>query len=104
MSFLKEIKFLRVIGRFRRKELAMLTFVDYVTKALKEPNLFFNKVEEITGKKGYIQWGTLPYRDDDMFDSKADIKNINKVLNWTPTHSIEDGLNKTIDWYKRKIR
>mgnify|MGYP001279201926 CR=1 FL=1 len=65
---------------------------------------FFNKVEEITGKKGYIQWGTLPYRDDDMFDSKADIKNINKVLNWTPTHSIEDGLNKTIDWYKRKIR
>ena len=46
MSFLKEIKFLRFIGRFRQKELAMLTFVDYVTKALKEPNLFFNKVDD----------------------------------------------------------
>lgn len=44
-AFIRDIRFLRFIGRFRNKNKAMMTLVEYLTQAMKEPSLFFNKVE-----------------------------------------------------------
>ena len=44
-DFMRDIRFLRLIGRFRNKNKAMATLVEYLTQAMTEPSLFFNKVE-----------------------------------------------------------
>lgn len=62
---------------------------------------FIKVVEKITEKKAKIKWGALPYRKCEVFDSKDDISNAKKILGWKPKTSLEDGLEKTIEWYKR---
>lgn len=45
-SFVKEVKFLNWVSKLRNKNKAMQVFVDYLTKATTEPDLFFNKTED----------------------------------------------------------
>jgi len=45
ISFKREIRFLKFLARFRSKGKATIVFIQYLTEALKEPNLFFNKVD-----------------------------------------------------------
>ena len=61
------------------------------------------KIEKIAGKKANIKWGAIPYRKNEIFDSKADIGRAKKLLNWEPKTSLEDGLCNTVNWYKEKI-
>jgi hypothetical protein len=44
-DFMRDIRFLRFMGKFRNKNKAMGALVEYLTQAVKEPSLFFNKVE-----------------------------------------------------------
>jgi len=44
-DFMRDIRFLRFVGKFRNKNKAMGALVEYLTQAVKEPSLFFNKVE-----------------------------------------------------------
>ena len=62
---------------------------------------FLGKIEEKIGKKANIKWGEIPYRKNEIFDSKADIKKAKKYLGWSPKYDISNGLKKTIDWYKK---
>lgn len=45
-------------------------------------------------------WGSIPYRENEMWDPKPDITKIQSILNWKPRISIEDGMNRTINWFK----
>jgi nucleoside-diphosphate-sugar epimerase len=42
-----------------------------------------------------------PPRAGDVRDSQADSTRANKILNWTPKVTFEEGLSRTIDWYRR---
>lgn len=55
-----------------------------------------NILEKITSKKANISWGALPYRERDIMKSIADIEFTKKVLDWTPTYSLENGLQKML--------
>ena len=44
-SFKKEVRFLRWVGKLRNKGKAAVVFVRYLTLAMQQPSLFFNKVE-----------------------------------------------------------
>lgn len=57
-------------------------------------------VEEISSRRGNIAWGAIPYRENEIFDSRADITKAEKLLNWVPKHGLKEGLEKTIHWYK----
>lgn len=61
---------------------------------------FVSKIEEEIGRKANIQWGALPYRKNEAFDSKARLGTAKKYLGWYPKHDIHSGLKKTIDWYR----
>lgn len=61
---------------------------------------FISEIEEEINKKANIKWGEIPYRKNEIFDSKADIKKAKKYLGWSPKYDISSGLKKTIDWYK----
>ncbi len=58
--------------------------------------LIFKNME--TDKKPL--YGEVKYRENEMWTPRANIKKISSKLNWEPKISVEDGLIKTIKWYK----
>ena len=64
---------------------------------------FVSKIEEEINKKANIKWGVIPYRRNEIFDSKANIRKTKQYLGWSPKYNISYGLKKTIDWYKESI-
>ena len=61
---------------------------------------FVSEIEEEVNKKANIKWGEIPYRKNEIFDSKADIKKAKNIIGWYPKYDISNGLKKTVDWYK----
>lgn len=58
-------------------------------------------VENILGKKARIK--VVPKRPGDQFRTKANIEKARKLLDYNPTTTLEKGLKKEINWYKRKM-
>lgn len=59
------------------------------------------KVIEITGSKSKLVYKKLP--EDDPIKRKPDIGLAKERLNWQPSVNLEDGLRKTIDYFKEVI-
>ncbi|MDH3388972.1 MAG: SDR family oxidoreductase [Gammaproteobacteria bacterium] len=55
------------------------------------------KIIEMTGSKSDIVYQPLP--QDDPMQRKPDISLARSVLGWEPTTTLEDGLNKTIEYF-----
>ncbi len=49
-------------------------------------------VEEIFGQKANISWGALDYRPLDIMYAVADILPLQKMLEWTPVVTLEEGI------------
>ena len=64
---------------------------------------FVSKIEEEIGKRANIKWGAVPYRKNEIFDSKARIEKAKKYLRWDPKYDTCSGLKETIDWYRGVI-
>ncbi|MCJ7473416.1 MAG: SDR family oxidoreductase [Actinobacteria bacterium] len=62
---------------------------------------FANKVKEITRSKGKIVFRPLP--EDDPKKRMPDIKKAKTILNWKPRVGLEEGLTKTISWFKNNL-
>lgn len=62
-----------------------------------------NKIERKIGKKANIKWGEIPYRKNEIFDSKANIEKVKQYLEWSPKYDVSSGLKKTIDWYRESM-
>jgi UDP-N-acetylglucosamine 4-epimerase len=45
-----------------------------------------------------------PFRPGDVMHSLADIGKARRLLGYEPTHSIEQGLDESLDWYERNLR
>lgn len=53
--------------------------------------------EKIIGKPACIRWGELSYRKNELFESRTNNILTNKVLNWSPRYTLEEGLRETIN-------
>ena len=62
-----------------------------------------SKIEEVINKKANIKWGAIPYKKNEIFDSKADIEKTKQYLGWHPNHDVSNGLKRTINWYKKSM-
>jgi UDP-glucose 4-epimerase len=49
-------------------------------------------------------FGALPYRPTEIWRMFGDNTKARELLDWTPTTSLTDGLNRTIDWYRTQER
>ncbi len=58
------------------------------------------KIKEFTNSDSKINFGAIPYRDDQVMLMEADITKLSNHLNWFPKISMEEGLKKTIDFIK----
>jgi UDP-glucuronate decarboxylase len=59
------------------------------------------KVIELTGTKSKVIYENLP--SDDPLQRQPDITLAKRELNWEPNIQLEDGLKKTIDYFKRIV-
>lgn len=59
------------------------------------------KIESMLNKKSLIKIGAREYRDLEIMKYFVDNSKAKKILNWKPETSLDEGLRKTIDYYKR---
>jgi len=64
-------------------------------RTLKE---LINLIEEYTGKKVRVIY--RDFHKADMKETWADIEKARKLLDWTPKTSLEEGIKKTVEWFK----
>lgn len=62
---------------------------------------FAERIIQITGAKSQIIYKPLPV--DDPKQRRPDISRAKKVLDWEPKVKLEEGLQKTIEWFKARL-
>jgi nucleoside-diphosphate-sugar epimerase len=65
-------------------------------------NRLFETMRRLTGAT--VQPSYVGAREGDVRDSQADISLARRVLGYEPTVSFEDGLKRTVDWYRASER
>ena len=55
-------------------------------------------IEEFTGKSAKIENLERAYKDPDVV--RPNLENIKNTIGWEPTTKIEEGISKTVSWYK----
>jgi len=61
-------------------------------------------IKKLTKSNSSLNFGALPYRENEMFHCCADISKIKKKIKWKPKYTIEEGLKKTVLWFKENIK
>jgi len=61
-------------------------------------NETFRLIRKLTGYSGEVKYG--PQRAGDVKHSLADLSLARKLLDYQPTVNFEEGLQRTIDWYR----
>jgi len=62
---------------------------------------FARKILELTGSTSYIEYRPLP--QDDPQVRQPDISKAKRVLNWEPKVSLDEGLVKTIEYFRARL-
>ncbi len=60
-------------------------------------------VLELLGNPVEAQFGALPERPTEIWEMRCDSTRAREVLGWKPQHSLADGLQKTIAWYRQEL-
>jgi nucleoside-diphosphate-sugar epimerase len=47
-----------------------------------------------------LHFGEIPYRPDQVMHLEADISRLTRATGWVPRVSIEEGLARTVEWYR----
>jgi nucleoside-diphosphate-sugar epimerase len=59
-------------------------------------------VLDLMGNPVRAQFGTLPYRPGETWQFYCDNERARRLLGWRPQVTLEDGLRRTIDWYRAR--
>lgn len=71
------------------------------THAIRE---IVERVRDLIDPSLRLQFGELPYPSDQQMRLAANIDRLLTATGWTPEFSIEEGLKRTVDWYKNHPR
>ena len=52
---------------------------------------------------GNPEFGAHPYRSGESMELYADVKKAAKMIGWRPFRTLEEGLEETISWYKKRM-
>lgn len=47
-----------------------------------------------------VKYGALEYRKNDLWNPKPDLTKISTVLGWKPRIGLEEGIDRTIEWFR----
>jgi nucleoside-diphosphate-sugar epimerase len=62
-----------------------------------------SKIHAFTRSSSRLRIGELPYRPTEIWRMAADAKRGKRLLGWEPEVDFEEGLKKTIEWYRKFI-
>lgn len=60
-------------------------------------------IHQETGSQTVLDFGALPYRPHEIMRAQAEISALNR-LGWSPRFDLQEGIARTIDWYKNHWR
>jgi nucleoside-diphosphate-sugar epimerase len=92
-AYMKIIEMLDVSGQIFNIGYGQQHSVDYVV----------NKIIELIGNKVKPKWGIIPKRLNETTFWQANISKSKDILKWEPKYSIDEGLKKTIEWFRENI-
>lgn len=62
------------------------------------------KIKKLTkNKKTVLNFGAKKYRQNEMMKSSSDFTKFKKEFEWEPNIELEEGLKRTIDYYKKQM-
>ena len=61
------------------------------------------KIHALSGSRSELRIGSLPQRPTEIWKMYADAALAKDVLKWEPKVSFEEGLKRTIEWYKKYL-
>ena len=64
-------------------------------------NALVGKIEELLGKKAIIDY--QPAHETDLRSTWADNSKAGRMLGWEPVTSVDDGLQKCVDWFMKNL-
>ncbi len=62
-----------------------------------------NKISSKIGKSELIKYGIIRIPKDDPPLIVADVRRLNEEVGWKQKYSLDTGLDKTIEWWKKKL-
>ena len=71
------------------------------THAIRE---IIERVRDLTDPSLRLRFGELPYPPDQQMRLTANIDRLVSATGWRPEVNIEEGLKRTVDWYKHHPR
>lgn len=61
---------------------------------------FVKMIAERMDCKSEIKYGSVEYRENDLWSPQPDIGKITDVLGWSPRVSLSEGIDRTIEWFR----
>lgn len=58
------------------------------------------RILDLLGWPVEANFGALEYRKGEVWDLRADIQRARELLNWTPKVPLDEGLQRTVEWYR----
>ena len=61
------------------------------------------KIAELTGAQDRVRIGALPYRPTEIWRMYGDSNRANEILHWRPQVTLEEGLRRTVEWFREHL-
>lgn len=61
---------------------------------------FVEKIRVNIGSDIDLLWGSVAHRSNEVWYNSADIKKAQTVLHWSPETGIDEGIKKTVEWFR----
>ena len=62
------------------------------------------KIADVVGFKGEIQWGSAPSRPTESRVIIGSYEKAKQILGWSPKYNLEKGLKETVDYWRNKFQ
>jgi nucleoside-diphosphate-sugar epimerase len=59
------------------------------------------RIRDLVDPVAELGFGEVPYRPDQVMHLEADITKLTTATAWTPQTSLDEGLRRTVDWYRQ---
>lgn len=65
---------------------------------------YIEQIRTMIEPRGEVRFGALPYRSGELWSPLPNVRLAAQQLNWHSAHSLDEGLEKTIDWFRENNR
>jgi nucleoside-diphosphate-sugar epimerase len=63
-----------------------------------------HKISVMLGRTELVRFGTIPTPEEDPPLIVADVRRLTEEVGWKPRYNLDNGLDKTIEWWKENVK